>query len=1379
MRTLIKLVLAACMFVLFVAGDLLAQTPGLIVKPAVAGKSVLDPNLDNYTSSDNEGFVSNDEGESEIPFVPIVLLNPEPTSDLATGPSCGFTDLVDDATSYSAAYTYISGSNWLFRFRLGNYAPNSKGYSILLDTDGLFGNSGTLKDPNYTVGNPGFEIEIILVTNHGVRLYDADGTTSPVLRTTLSYDDYSQKSVAFTTNCSNPDYFYDFYIPIATITTYFPSFSASTTVRMVANTVINTQSVLQSGPSDIGGINDASYAGNYSNAWTAAVDASLPTAPANFNTGLPPLRSATPVVNSPLAVGATSVSGTSTEANGTAISVYVNGVSVGTTTVTGGTWTLSGMAALTLSASVKVNATATGKSVSYDSNVVTVGATCSLAPAVSCQSNKGIGGNGPAGAATGTTITIYGPNVPSTLFTTVTTNALNTFLYNCAGGTTNCTGGGPNCITSGTYWITAQESGKCQSPKTTTTCIGTTGNTTAPVISTTPILRTTTTITGTATAGNTVLLYIDGYLQNTTTATGGNWSFSGLSLSLGQSIGVYAMQTGQCISTITTRSVTETSTAPVVKSPIITGATSVSGTSVEAAGTTITLYKNGASVATTTVDANGNWSVTGLSPALAGGNLIKATATATGESVSGFSAEVTVQSRTATPAITGTYLEGALAVLGTSSAAAGSTITLYIDGVSLGTTTVALGSWTVTTLGTDLYPGGVLTATATETGKAESLHSASVTVSCANPLESLSINVLTATTCINTKASVQVLLSQSNVIYTLHNAANTTDAGSSTLGTGGTITLQSLRITATQTFIIKAVKIPNTACASSLSNTAMITVTQPTNTSGILSGDYFWTGSSSNSYWTDDANWVKWNGTAFQTVGTSPTTIDNVVIKPMEACITNQPTVITSATAPLPAVAKNITIASGATLSLENTVSERAITLTGDWSNSGTLVPNRGTIKFAGGTTQTIYNASGSETFSSIIIEGNNTVVQPLVDVSLNTNGILNLNGGALNLNGHKVTVLNPSTAAMVRTSPGCVISESQNASGELRWAIGNTTGSNYIFPMGTASKVYIPVTVNLASGNVGTLGVNTLFATQSIPSSWPTGSEAVTSVATPAQALRRYWHFSTAQAAGTYNATVTFSFANTEDPTAGITDVTANGIKMQRWNGTNAWNAALNGQTFSNTAPTRTVVVPGITQFSWWSGGNNGQYPLPVELIYFRGYSDNSESVLEWATATETNNYFFSVERSKDGINFLPLDSIRAAGNSTTRNDYTFRDRRPLTGLNYYRLKQTDFDLKYTHSNIVPVFSDRDASFNCILFPNPTRGQQPVLYVTADRKQTISVSIYDSFGILRYRRLFEVSANRTDYSLTGAGFKELPQGVYILHVSNGENLIKQTIVIN
>ena len=1372
----IWLVIFPVLFIITVS--LSAQTPGLIAKPAVAGKSVLDPNADNYVSTDNEGFTTDDELQSEIPYVALILPYAEPTGDLATGPSCGFTDMVDDVTSYSSAYTYLSGSNWLFRFRLGNYATNSKGYSILIDTDGLFGSTGSLKDPNYVTGNPGFEIEIILVTNFGVRLNDVDGTTTPTTKTTLAYDDYSQKSVAFSTNCSNPDYFYDFYIPISTITTYFPTFSASTTVRMVANTVISTQSVLQSGPSDIAGINDASYAGNYSNAWTTVVDASLPTSPSSFNSGLPAVRSAAPVVSGPLSVGATSVSGTSSEANGTTIKVYVNGTLAGTTTVAGGTWTLSGITALTLSSTVKATATASAKSVSYDSNTVTVGATCSLVPSISCSSNKGIGGSGPSGAATGTSIAIYGPNNPTTLLTTVTTDAANTFLYNCAGGTTNCTGGGPNCITSGIYWLTAQESGKCQSPKTTTICIGTSGTTSTPVISTNPILKTTTSITGTATSGTTVLLYIDSYYQSSTTATGGSWTFSSLSLSLGQSISIYAISTGQCLSTAASRSVTETSTAPVVKSPIVTGATSVSGTSVEASGTTITLYKNGTSVTTTTVDANGNWTVTGLS-ALAGGDLIKATATASGESVSGFSNQVTVSSRSTVPVISGSYAEGALTVTGTSSSAAGTIITVYIDGVALGTTTVSLGAWTLATLVTDLYPGGVLTATATETGKAESLPSASVTVSCANPSGSLAINLLTATTCINTKASVQVLLSESNVIYTLRNSSNTTDAGSSVMGTGGTITLPSLRLAASQTLTIKAVKIPNTSCTAALSSTASVTVTQPTNTSGVTSGDYYWTGSSTSSYWTEDDNWVKWNGSAFQIVSAPPTATDNVVIKPMESCIANQPSVITASTASVPALAKNITIASGATLSLENTAFDRTISIAGNWSNSGTFIPNSGTIKFNGGTTQTITSAAGSETFSSIIVEGTNTVVQPLVDVNLNSTGILNLNGGALNLNGHKVTVNNTNASAVVRTSPGCVISESQNAAAELRWVINNNTATNYIFPMGTASKSYIPVTVNLASGNVGTLGVNTIFATQSSSSNWPTGSEAVTSVASPAQALRRYWHFSSTQAAGSYNATVTFSFVNTEDPTATILDVTSSGIKMQRWDGSSSWNTPLSGQAFTNTSPIRTVSVPGITQFSWWSGGNNGQSPLPVELLFFKGHDEGNQSILEWATTTEINSDFFAVERSSDGVNYKSLTNIPAAGNSKTRKNYSFTDKHPASGLNYYRLRQTDLDKRYTYSNIVPIHIGSDLHFSFVLFPNPTSGQQPIFYIATDKVQKISISLYDNYGILRFFTVVEATVDKNHYPLAASDFGHLPEGVYYLKATNGEKVVTQSVVIN
>lgn len=227
---MLKIIFTLCITVFYSVYISTAQTPGIVLKvPTGAGRGVLDPNYDAYCSQSNAGFISNDESESEIPYVEIPGSSSEPNSDPLAGPSCGFTDLVASGGE-SSTYTYLDASdNLLFRFRLGSYAPNSKGYSILIDTDQLFGSSGPNADPNAITGNPGFEIEISLQTNFGVYLYNVDGTTSPVQQgSALSYDQYCMKSMALTTNCSDADYFYDFYIPFSVITTYFPSITTST-----------------------------------------------------------------------------------------------------------------------------------------------------------------------------------------------------------------------------------------------------------------------------------------------------------------------------------------------------------------------------------------------------------------------------------------------------------------------------------------------------------------------------------------------------------------------------------------------------------------------------------------------------------------------------------------------------------------------------------------------------------------------------------------------------------------------------------------------------------------------------------------------------------------------------------------------------------------------------------------------------------------------------------------------------------------------------------------------------------------------------------------------------------------------------------------------
>jgi hypothetical protein len=197
--------------------------PGFInrASTSVAGKAVLDPNTDGFSSLTTAGFVApSDNTSSEIPFSGVLTYATEPGGDLNTGPTGGFSDIVQDANNIGF-YQYLSpANNWLFRFRLGSIVAGAKGYSVMLDTDGKFGASGANADPNYlaatsnTNGNPGFEIEIVLETNSRIAIYNVDGNTSPILVTSYSnWQDMSQISLALSNFGGNPDFFYDFYIP--------------------------------------------------------------------------------------------------------------------------------------------------------------------------------------------------------------------------------------------------------------------------------------------------------------------------------------------------------------------------------------------------------------------------------------------------------------------------------------------------------------------------------------------------------------------------------------------------------------------------------------------------------------------------------------------------------------------------------------------------------------------------------------------------------------------------------------------------------------------------------------------------------------------------------------------------------------------------------------------------------------------------------------------------------------------------------------------------------------------------------------------------------------------------------------------------------------
>ena len=96
----------------------------------------------------------------------------------------------------------------------------------------------------------------------------------------------------------------------------------------------------------------------------------------------------------------------------------------------------------------------------------------------------------------------------------------------------------------------------------------------------------------------------------------------------------------------------------------------------------------------------------------------------------------------------------------------------------------------------------------------------------------------------------------------------------------------------------------------------------------------------------------------------------------------------------------------------------------------------------------------------------------------------------------------------------------------------------------------------------------------------------------------------------------------------------------------------------------------------------------FPIELLDFSARLDEEMRVaLAWITASEVDNNFFTVERSADGLRFEELAVVDGAGTSHEMRSYETLDRRPFTGNNYYRLRQTDFNGSAMYSDVVEIF--------------------------------------------------------------------------------------------
>jgi len=163
----------------------------------------------------------------------------------------------------------------------------------------------------------------------------------------------------------------------------------------------------------------------------------------------------------------------------------------------------------------------------------------------------------------------------------------------------------------------------------------------------------------------------------------------------------------------------------------------------------------------------------------------------------------------------------------------------------------------------------------------------------------------------------------------------------------------------------------------------------------------------------------------------------------------------------------------------------------------------------------------------------------------------------------------------------------------------------------------------------------------------------------------------------------------------------------------------------------------------------------MPVETKYLNVYKKGKTIELVWATASETNNDFFTIERSADGSTYEAIGTIKGAGNSSREISYEFTDKAPLKGLNYYRIKQTDFDGKYSYSEVRSVrFTDAST---ITVSPRTTEGR---IHVTTDM-ENYEVTVITASGA-SVRTLNGLSADQS------ISIEDLQPGIYFIRVSGG-----------
>jgi Secretion system C-terminal sorting domain len=461
------------------------------------------------------------------------------------------------------------------------------------------------------------------------------------------------------------------------------------------------------------------------------------------------------------------------------------------------------------------------------------------------------------------------------------------------------------------------------------------------------------------------------------------------------------------------------------------------------------------------------------------------------------------------------------------------------------------------------------------------------------------------------------------------------------------------------------------------------------------------------------------------------------------------------------------------------------IQLKGNWdnrSNPSIFNTTNGTVEFIG-SNQNIGGTTGTNFHNLHLTGGGNYQCTQSISTGGEgsvQNGILALNNSILTLNSNILFVKNISPLAITRTT-GFIDGETNPLTGvsKIKWKVGSTPAySTFIFPFGNQStNSFLPTSVSFYAATVGSDGtiVASTYPTdpfqspnnRPLPPGIPSINDIYGNENSP-KMLDRFWIIDFENFPIQPIGTMFFSYRDSEH-NSGNNLITESSLRAQKF--TNTWNnIASGGIVFTSTNTCGLTNITGLTSGTWALTDQSS--PLPVELLSFSASNADGKSVMcEWTTASEINNDYFTIERSDKHDIFEEIGKVDGAGNSTDILNYSFTDKSPLNGINYYRLKQTDFDGNFTYSPIVAVNFSPESTFS--LAPNPTNGS---FYIFLEEPLKINglILIHSSEGKLIFQQLIdENSTSRIKIpSLNSA------KGIYYISIITEHGVLKNKIVI-